>query len=459
MIIPFWIPGWGRTTGRPRVVRARWRASLLALGALHAVLGCDSTPRSTILISIDTLRADHLGCYGHERPTSPGLDALAEQGVLFEEALAPSPWTLPSHATLLTGRYPSQHGARSGDHMLLPGVPTLAAWLAGRGFETGAVVNGAFLGETFGLDRGFQHHVVVPADHSGPGAARRVTRFAMQWLEPRRGQRVFLFLHYNDVHSDYRSMTEYERRFLERTSPADGTTRQLAQIVRGEIEVTPEHADRLARLYDAGIRQLDDEIGRLLAWLGEEGWLERTVIIVTSDHGEEFLEHGSVSHGQTHYEEMLRVPLIVRGPSVPVGVRVESPVSLVDVAPTVLGLLGVPKPEQMDGVDLAPYWTTSGPFDTRSLFSEAGVADGVHLRAIRRGRHKLIVDLETGERELYDLVADPGELNDREALDGDTVDSLMAELEGYRDMEREPQLREALDPAVQDRLRALGYAF
>jgi arylsulfatase A-like enzyme len=378
--------------------------------------------------------------------------------VLFEEVLTTSPWTLPSHASLLSGRYPSRHGLRSGDHMLPLNVPTLGASLARQGFETAAVVNNPFLGSEFGLDRGFQHHVLVPVDHSSRGAAGRVSRYAMEWLAPRRGKRVFLFLHYSDVHSDYRSAPDYERLFVQRGSDLEGRTQGLAQIKRGEIEITPEQAEQLARLYDAGIRQLDDDLRRLQDWLGDEGWLEDTLIVVTSDHGEEFLEHGSVTHGHTQYQELLRVPLLLGGPGLPPGLRVGEAVSLVDVAPTILGRLGVSKPRGMDGIDLEPLWTTPrAPSSGRTLFAEAPSGKGLHLRAAIRDRHKLVIDLETGQRELYDLTADPAELENREELEAETTQELLSELERHLERERKPRLRKPLTPEVLENLRALGY--
>lgn len=438
---------------------ASWLSRLaLVLMALGPGAGCGRHPtRSAILISLDTVRADHLGCYGHALETSPELDAFASRGVLFEEVLSTSPWTLPSHASLLSGRYPSQHGLRSDKDMLPLAVPTLAAWLAQRGFETAAVVNSPFLSADYGLDRGFQHHVLVPVDHSALGAAARISHFAMDWLEPRRGQRVFLFLHYNDVHSDYRSLPDYEELFVQRHSNLEGRTRQLLQIKRGEVGIDEEEAERLALLYDAGIRQLDHDLGQLLAWLEEEGWLEDTLIVVTSDHGEEFLEHGSVTHGHSQYQELLRVPLLLVGPEVPAGRRVAGSVSLVDVAPTILGQLGVAEPPNMEGLDLARLWATPAtPVGRRSLFAEAPKwRPG--LRAVIRGHQKLVLDVETGQRELYDLAADPEERENRASLDTKTTAELLSELEHHLEGQRRPRHRKPLSPADVENLEALGY--
>ena len=197
--------------------RAKVAGRLLALGLAAAATAChgdgEELPRSAILISIDTLRADHLGCYGHPLPTSPNLDAFADEGTLFDDAYAPSPWTLPSHVSLLTGLYPTRHGVRTTDRRLADAIPSLATLLAQEGFQTGAIVNAVIMRRQFGLAQGFAAYEMVPSDQSRAGAATRVTDAALRWLGDRRGRRVFLFLHYYDVHSDYRSLTRYERMF------------------------------------------------------------------------------------------------------------------------------------------------------------------------------------------------------------------------------------------------------
>ena len=205
------MPGWSSTA--QRLARSLvWLALALSLGGC----GEGAAPRIVVLVSIDTLRADHLGLYGYARKTSPVLDALAAQGVVFADASAVSPWTLPSHASLLTGLYPRHHGLRSEDRRLPEGTVTLASHLAALGWDTAAVVNSRFLGYRNGLNAGFEEFlydasVEERVDQIEP--TRAVTERALQWLLAPRSAPLFLFVHYYDVHSDYRSLPEFESAF------------------------------------------------------------------------------------------------------------------------------------------------------------------------------------------------------------------------------------------------------
>jgi arylsulfatase A-like enzyme len=443
--------------------RAKVAGRLLALGVAAAATACQGgateRPRSVILISIDTLRADHLGCYGHPLPTSPNLDAFADQGTLFDDAFAPSPWTLPSHVSLLTGLYPTRHGVRTTDRRLADAIPSLATLLAQQGFETGAIVNAVIMRRQFGLAQGFATYEMVPSDQSRAGAASRVTDAALRWLGDRRGRRVFLFLHYYDVHSDYRSLTRYVRMFAPGPSRFDGSTTQLADVRGGRLPIDEEGAAHLARLYDAGIRQLDQELGRLLTRLRETGWLDDSAVVVTSDHGEEFLDHGSVLHGHTHYQELLRIPLILRGPTIPAGVRVRTPVSLVDVVPTLLALLGVAPHPGLDGIDLQALWKApGGPPSARWLFAAGGPGrTGDTIRSVRDGRHKLVLYKLSGRRELYDLVADPRERENLVGMRPEVESRLWQELSRVVRSEGEAPDASAIPGEVRQRLEQLGY--
>jgi arylsulfatase A-like enzyme len=438
--------------------RSTWIFTLLFI-ALACTRDEESTPRNLILISLDTVGAKHLGAYGHDRPTSPNLDAFAADGILFENAIAPAPWTLPSHASLFTGLYPNLHGARILESSLADDVPTLAGVLSDHGFASAAFVNGIFMAEIFGLARGFDTYEFIPEDHSARGAASRISDRALAWLEEQRGRRAFLFVHYFDVHSDYRSQARFERLFDARRDLVNGTTDQLLEVIRGEIALGPNEVEALERLYDAGIRQLDDDLGQLFAQLASRGWLEDSLIIVTSDHGEEFMEHGRVLHTRSHYDELLRVPLIFRGPSLPGGLRVATPVSLVDVAPTVSGLLGVPFPAGGDGRDLRPLWESPGsPPAERLIFSEGGPSHKVDAyRSVRDERHKLWIDLETGRQELYDWLEDPGEVRNLLSERPDVAVRLGAAIEARAEQRRDNPHTPQLPPETEEQLRQLGY--
>ena len=500
----------------PRSFRALLR-QLLASFALAIPLGCgaDSVPEPTtntpsarpaadrprivLLISLDTLRPDHLGIYGYDRPTSPAIDSLGREGVVFEDASTTSPWTLPSHASMLTGLYPNRHGATDWETALDVSLPTLAARLAGNGYATAAVVNTLHLSEQFGLTRGFEKFMYVKENEERVGPSTWVTDQAIGWLGELRGQRVFLFVHYYDVHSRYAALPRYERQFVSPyDGPADGSSGQLylyllspqfiascqsdpnrescrswakgpivaeADATTVRVDFDTDDIRHLVDLYDAGVRQTDAEVGRLIEFLRLEGLLDQTLVIITADHGEQFLEHGSVLHSRTHYQEVMRVPLILRGPGIPAGRRIATPVSLVDVVPTVLAALGEPAPARADGLDLSALWkpeSQTGGHEAesiarlrdRTIFSEAAASDVV--LAARRGRFKLHYNRLTGEQELYDLELDPGEQTNLAERDPATSAQLRELLlqrlgDGPRGEPVELTTEEA------ERLQALGY--
>jgi arylsulfatase A-like enzyme len=461
-------------------------------------------PRIIVLVSIDTLRADHLGVYGHERFTSPVLDGLAAQGALFLDASAPAPWTLPSHVSMLTGLHPGMHGVRTQRTRVPDDLPTLAAWLEEAGWQTAAVVNSTWLNrDTLGVTRDFTHYEAVQAISDKRSPTTWVTDRTIEWIRELADRPLFVFAHYYDVHADYASMPDYERLFVTPyDGPADGTLWQL-QIAKLEDEYVemchrdfnPEKCNfgskdvprwvdssverlrfdaadirHLEELYDAGVRQMDAELGRFLRLLDDTGRAEETLLLVTSDHGEEFYDHGRVEHFLTQYQELLHVPLIVRGPGVPAGVRIETPVSLVDVAPTILAAAGIEAPPGLEGMDLAPLWRgePDAPFVDRYLYGEApgglvwqDIAAGVApvYRSVRKGRYKLVHEANHDTVALYDLASDPAEQHDVAVEHPEVVAELRAALEA-----RTAAIGEAgsgpaaeLDPEEAERLRALGY--
>jgi len=504
-----------------------WAVLSALLLALQAGLGCSpgtepqagapgapapeaDRPRVVVLISIDTLRPDHLGLYGYDRFTSPVLDALAEEGTVFEDTSATAPWTLPSHASMLTGLYPMSHGVVSSRTKLPPGVPTLATIFGDKGFETAAVVNVVWLKkEDYQLTRDFEKYQWVRTNLARESASTWVTDAAIEWLSELGDDRMFLFMHYYDVHSDYASEPAYEKLFVgDYDGPADGTTWQLrrasleddylascrddfdperctfgggedAQVVDSSVEKVRFDArdlQHLRDLYDAQIRQLDAELGRFVAALRKLELLDETLLVVTSDHGEEFMEHGRLEHFLTTHEESLRVPLLLRGPGVPAGRRVSAPVSSVDLAPTLLALAGVDAPVAFDGLDLGPLLSSAPPGEATALPYSArylyGEASGGHTynffaggffpvyRSVRRGPFKLVHDAKHDSFALYDLTNDPTEQHDVSAREPAVKAQLVAEMtRRYRQglPEADPADPVELSPEDAARLRALGY--
>jgi len=441
-----------------------WLA-VLGLVAAASASGCaEPHPPNVLLISVDTLRPDMLGAYGDPRPISPSMDLLARDGVLFENARSPAPWTLPAHVSLLTGLQPGRHGVKSHDHALSPEIPTLVQTLARHGYFTAGVVNSHNLTDRYGLHRGYRSYdyVIEVENRVEPS---QVEAQALERIERGLPEPFFLFLHFYDTHSDYRSLPQHERQFAEAYGgDFDGSTHQLRLVREGKLDILARDARHLKNLYAAGIRQMDDGIGRVLSALDGAGHRDDTLVLLTSDHGEEFLEHGGVLHGRTQYEEVLRIPLILRGPGVPSGARVAEPVSLVDVVPTLLGLLGLPLPEALDGIDLRTLWSERGSpaLRERALVGEADHENDVldSTRSVRRGNLKLIYDVEHDRSRLFDLASDPGEERDIAAKRPEQVRELRAVLDAYSKKARPvaPPLRlPALGEAESDRLRALGY--
>lgn len=446
----------------PRFVR------LMAIAIV--LIGCGQKEHETgrtnvVLISIDTLRADRLGCYGYERPTSVGLDAFAANGTIFEQCAATSPWTLPSHTSMLTGLYPSRHGLQeypnpNGEHPMLPeSCTTLAQVLKAQGFSTAAIVNSRWVSREYGLDRGFEHfdYVDETVDQAEPSD---IANRAVDWLSAADDKPFFLFLHWYDLHSDYTSLPEFEQRFVgPYQGRADGTTAQMRDVNRRKAAPFDDRdAKHLIDLYDASICQLDEQIGRVVDHLQMSGLIDQTIIVITSDHGEEFLEHGHLMHGKFHFEEVIRVPLIVRGPDVPRNRRIGHPVSLVDIMPTVLGCLGIDTPDVQDGVDLRSLWTENDADPAqRAVFSEADHWNSAVT--VRNARYKLYYSRWTRNTKVYDLLNDPGEHTAITAQGVSSIVSLQDQVDQFVQINPTEAATGRMTPKAMEHLKSLGYAW
>ena len=442
-------------------------ALLLALSAASACGAQEGgTARNVLLISIDTLRPDHLSCYGHERETSPAIDALAKDGVLFRDVSSVCPWTLPAHVSMMTGRYPSRHGVKDENQSLSADVPTLATQLAAAGYDTKAVVSSHFVSKRYGLGQGFASYDELAEfsdlrseDRRNVNRGEDVTTRAIEWFNARGNRPFFLFLHYYDVHTDFTPKAAFREQF---TAPyagqIDGTTRQLVQLRDAGVKLPPDDLRHLRDLYDAEIRQVDDHIARLMGLLDQLGLAGDTIVVVTSDHGEEFMEHGSLLHGRTHYQEVIAIPLILRGPGLPKGRVVDQAVSLVDLAPTVLALVGLEAFEGADGSDLSVLWN-DGALDGRALYSEADHDNEVQdmKRMVRIDQYKLFYDRVARTAELYDLAEDAAETHDLAAEDPERVRWLLARLEAFMAFEASGEPLPELSAEQLEDLRQLGY--
>lgn len=437
-----------------------------------SLIGCkrkQSHVKSTniILISLDTLRADHLGCYGYQRPTSPTLDKIASQGLMFEDVSSSSPWTLPSHGSLLTGLYPNRHGLTFKTR-LPKNVVTLADILKEHGYLTKAIVNSHYVSSRYDFDRGFDEFTYIE-EFGTMKAPSEVQEKALKWLSRHEGKSFFLFLHYFDLHSDYSSLLSYEKHFVRPyKGNANGTTLQLQHFRAGQFSLNHEDIKHLIDLYDASIRQIDDVIGQLFQLLQSKELLDNSLIIITSDHGEEFLDHGGVLHSRTQYQELIHVPLVIRGPGIPQSKRLRSIVSNVDVMPTILSLIGIDSPSTLDGLDLCPLWqrnVSQLPF--RYIFAGASKDNPSPNRgdirhnnikhAIRHPRYKLHYDKLSKKIKLYDMANDPHEQNDVASEHSSLVDSMFRQLESFMAINKKAASLPPLSEEEVQKLRSLGY--
>jgi arylsulfatase A-like enzyme len=435
----------------------------LVAGLLVALaLACtrESGPPNVVLISLDTTRHDHLSVYGYERETTPNLERLAEQGVLFSRAYAPAPTTGPSHATLFTSLHPITHRVVKNGRVLMSAHVTLAERLHARGWTTAGFVSSYVLDARFGWDQGFERWdddfdrvsatTMVP---SGAGAevfdrtADATTRRAVAWLEGERdaSRPFFLFVHYMDPHEPWVAPPEFVQRFRTADLPLDGMSGLIAR-------------------YDAEIAFTDHQIGELFAALDRLGLARNTLVAVSADHGEGLMQHGELNHGTQLYEEQVRVPLLLRWPRrLPAGRVVDGAVSLIDVAPTLLALAGVaPEPgDATQGRSLVPViegGETIDPAQPIFLFRPDNSEIPGEQYAVRQGDWKLVVGPGEGARELFDLTRDPGERDDQAASQPARAQELEDRIRAWLREDGRPDV----DPGQVsqedlERLRALGY--
>jgi arylsulfatase len=450
------------------------------------------TGPNIVFVTVDTLRADHLGCYGYPRPTSPFLDALAAEGTVCEDASASASWTKPATGTILTGLHPSRHGALyHGSRLLLPeGEQTLAEALRERGWATAGFVANPNLKKVFEFDRGFDEYFDSPVEDTVTLACIRGTWFGgmlmklfrhqfnwnyendisamnrevLAWLDANAHQRFFLYAHYIDPHIPYDPPARYREEFRQ--------DHGLALFNERKRKVGID-------LYDGEIRYTDDGLKALVEKLVDLGVWENTLFVLTSDHGEEFFEHGVLGHGFSLYQEVVHVPLILRGPGVPAGKRLAAPVQILDLAATVLALAGTGVTDFGDGDSFHARLTGSEPAEGEVHFleSEFGQDDTDHrafvFTGLRYGPFKLVLteanqffppaDPRFGREALYDLGADPSERRNlfREVEHEALLEGLLARLRTHAQFLQEEGFRDvppaALTPEIEAGLRALGY--
>lgn len=449
----------------------RWAAGrmvfnrLLTVGLAAYSVGCGFTAAgpdqqakspNVVVFSLDTLRADHVSANGYTRRTSPNFDRLSRRGVNFERAVAQSSSTLPSHRSLFQSRWASQTGDQ---------YPMLAEVLREEGYSTVGFTGGGNVSAKFGFGRGFESYY----ESKDPwGRIHEVIPHLEEWFGGTLQEPFFLFLHCYDIHHPYNPPEPYPEAFFseyEGFVTPEGTGQLLNKIRRihkfedfeGEVALTEDDRRRIEALYDAGILYTDTYIDVLDGYLEGAGVADRTIVVLLSDHGEEFWEHGSVLHSFTVYGEVLNVPLVFSGPGILSGTTISAPVRLIDVAPTVLELLGIPRPPSFQGRSLLPV-IDEVEKQIRPVLSEMNAE-----KAWLEWPWKLVVHGDSGTVELFDLRSDGSEQVDLSSIHRERVDELTRHLEAVVGPITElDTVAGSAKPApgdtkVEEQLKALGY--
>ena len=465
---------------RARRLRPFWRlargrrlaAGLSALALLGS--GCRSQPTqptSVVVVVVDTLRADRLGRYGNGKGLTPFLDQLADRGVRFEHAYAPASWTMPSVASLLTSRYPAQHLVSDFDSRLSEREVTIAERLAGAGYANGGFSANFRLSEELGYAQGFptwRRFVDSPGSKTKP-RGEVVRAAALAWLDaaaqggagqggagpaPR-----LLYLQYMEPHAPYEPPAELRTRFAPGVSAEEAV--RLNNRAQSSMVLDQDELGHLAALYDAEVAAADAELRRLFEALEQRRLLTGALLIVTADHGEEFLEHGAMGHGTNLFNDTVRVPLIVVGPTVTPGRVVRDNVSLVDLAPTILDVLGLAPEARFEGHSLAPLLRggSAAAADVILQLPRGHFEEDLreHTEGLVRGTDKLLVD-PGGAATLFDLGTDPGERVPQAPPATAALSAALATANAALATRQQAQAETApVDEATKEKLRALGY--
>ncbi len=465
-----------------------------------------SSNPNILLISIDTLRADHLSCYGEiKRKTSPNIDRISQSGYIFSKAYSPTTWTLPGHASMMTGLFPSSHKADRNLQQTLsrpvdplsPSTLTLAEILREKGYLTAGIISNPFVSRSFGMDQGFEFYddqvdlfedvrylslkdeamlfklfeilkIIDTNDYDGERRVVEVNEKAFRWLKDNKDRKepFFLFLHYNEPHYKYEPPSPYNKNSSGRELPYFD---DIVRLNKGEFTLTSSSLKDLLDLYDGEISYLDHYLGLLFDKLEDWHLLDNTILIITSDHGESFNEHEVWQHGNSLYEEQIRVPFIIRYPELKSDVRVVNKdiVQTVDLMPTVLDLLNIPAPENIQGRSLVPILKGETEHNFDLAFAEIrpdinwkvqNPKYGIGMRAVIYKEWKYIQS-DDGEKELYNLSNDYKEDINLIHKEREKADELHKILNSWSSAVafNSGEKQEKIDSGRLQQLRSLGY--
>ncbi len=408
----------------------------------------DASNLNVIFISMDALRFDATGAGGSQ--LTPHLDDFSKDAVVFTHTTSAAPWTVPSHMAMFTSRWPSHHGIvnklkpdAKGELVFMeldPSIKTFPETLIAAGWKAVAFTGGAGVQSKFGYGHGgFETYLddkpFAGMDYSGPPA--------IAWLAAHKSEHFFMFFHGYDAHGQHPLLDQDPRAAVpDYKGKLDGGIEEqaklreqgLATIVKpGDAAkltgIDAEDTRFLKAIYDAKVKAADAQLGKFLSAAKENGLLDKSIIAIVGDHGEEFMEHDYLDHGATLCEHQLHVPMIIRFPKGEGHKVVDAPVRTIDVFPTIFAALGVSGPDQVDGTSLLPL--IKGEKLDLPIFAESDYRLFVHLRGVRVGDKKLILDLEDGQKSLFDVSADPNELNDLSATDARNTYEMEQSVRGW----------------------------
>lgn len=415
---------------------------LVAVIVLAVTTSCGKKPPeksgskpNVILITLDTTRKDHLSLYGYGRKTTPNLDKFAAEGAVFDAVFSSSSWTVPSHASIMTGLYSKSHGAEFEYQHLDPGYPTLAGILSGNGYDTAGFVVSPALNEWYGIGRGFKkYEQSFIKDDPDEKNELEMNAAIFKWLKQDRGEKpFFLFVNYFDPHNPYRHHEKpvsfvdsayngdlNRERVAIGENPERGDDRHINErVIRYRQPLKPEDLHQLVALYDEEIAYMDYCLGQLLGKLKDDGLLDNSIVIIVADHGESLTEHFLMSHGRALYKQLIDVPLVIYyPPQISAGTRVKSPAQNVDILPTVLDYAGISKIQNVSGVSLRDVIKNGKVDENRVIFAESypdpSWTKWFSPRFNRKARviisrHWKYFLYSDGEEELYNLEKDPEE--------------------------------------------------
>lgn len=438
----------------------RWIGRVLPVAMATALLfSCESVSdagkKNLVIIVVDALRRDHLGVYDYQRDTSPNIDAFAQDAIVFDRAISQCSWTAPSVAALLTSDYPAA-AAQIGN---IRGIPTFPEWLSRNGYQTAALVANPIIRANKGYGQGFDTYRFLKQ-----ASAFKIVNKAVDWIDSRdQGRPFFLYLHFMDVHDPYTPPSPYDVRFNQNYEGSVngwiGKYRTLMSEGK-QVGLSAEDLEQLVALYDAGIAYFDSQFARFIKALRDRGLYQNTLIALTSDHGDELLDHGGIGHGQTVFEELIRVPLFIEGVEGEGGSRYSGMLEMIDLAPTLAAMLDIPLDYDVTGRSFLEHLKQNRPFKEKA-FSEVhhtfGPMKGTWYVSARGGEDKVIYSPSQETYRSYDLVADPHEMAAIEGKASPEIEGLKTALRNWRSHYGSRGNVEEPDPETMKALRALGY--